>query len=99
MIVSHTHLMSKRLKIEIASNTSPVFLPHCFIWALKKKNCFNYILLCRGKKTQRFVISPFYVFLILSEQQRSKMAASSRVSLGQVETAYAPRCAPCHYRK
>ena len=35
--MNHKHFMSERLNTEIASDISPTFLSHCFIWALKKK--------------------------------------------------------------
>lgn len=82
--------MSERLKIEIASNTSPVFLPQC-VYLDVTKNGFNFILLCKGRKKTHpnaCHLSSFYVYLILNEQQASKVMACSEASLGQVETAY-----------
>lgn len=94
------HLMSERLKIEIASDTAPVFLPHCFIRAFLK---IVLILSCsarEGKKSPNACHpSSFYVSFILTEQQASTLVAGSGVSLGQVEPAYGALFGPMLLQK
>lgn len=89
VIVNHEHLMSERFKIEIASNTSPVFFPHFYL-GIKEKIVL--MMSCSGwgggRKSKHLPCSFLCVSFILNEQQASKMMALSGVPLGQVEPAY-----------